>query len=96
MKILKLEHYNIVKNQLQKIIPYGDNILMASYSDNKNAQYWKNILNYDKNTQIKFVQNKLDELNLNISKIDDIIIKYWNEGVHYVKPFGKFSFRVQY
>lgn len=88
----KLKHYNLVKNQLQKIILYNDNVLMASYSDNKKALYWRKILNLSKKEQIKLVEDKLKELDININKVDDVLIKYWDEGVHYFKPFGNKSF----
>ena len=88
----KIKHYNLVKNQLQKIIIMSDKVLMASYSDNKNANYWKSIINKDKKTQIKKVENKLKELNINIDTIDDIEIVYWNEGIHYYKPFNNMKF----
>ena len=34
-----IEKYNIVDNELEKIIIMNENILMFSYSDNKNAEY---------------------------------------------------------
>ena len=87
----KIEHYNLVPNQLQKIVKINKNILMASYSDNKEAKWWKNILNKDKKYQIKIVQQKLQELNININKVDDIDSCYWEEGVHYYKPYPNIS-----
>ena len=62
---------------------------MVSYSDGVNAKYWKT------KTQIKKVETALKKLEhvfqnqnvkLNITKIDDIEIGYWDEGVHYYKP----------
>lgn len=89
----KIGHYNLVSNELQKIIPINDKILMASYSDNLNAKYWKTISLLDKKSQIKNVENKLEKLNIGIKNVDDVEIGYWDEGVHYYKPFGtkKFS-----
>jgi len=87
----KIKHYNLVKNQLQKIVKINSNILMASYSDNLDAKYWKSILNKNKKFQINKVQNKLSQLNININKVDDIESCYWDEGVHYYKPFLSLS-----
>jgi len=88
----KIKGYNIVKNELQKILMITDKILMVSYSDNDNAEYWKKILGNDKKTQIKKVTSKLKELKLNIETADDIEIVYWNEGIHYYKPFNDLKF----
>jgi protoporphyrinogen oxidase len=88
----KIGHYNLVPNQLQKIIKITDKILMASYSDNKEAKYWKKVSLLDKKSQIKKVENKLQDLNIDINKVDDVEIGYWNEGVHYYKPFGPLKF----
>ena len=88
----KIKGYNIVKNELQKILIISDKILMVSYSDNENAEYWKMILNKVKTTQIRKVLSKLKELNLGIDAIDDIEIVYWNEGIHYYKPFNNLKF----
>jgi len=83
----KIQRYNLVPNELQKIIKIDDNILMSSYADNKEAKYWKNKFNLNKKVLIKKVETKLNELNIQINKIDDIEAKYWEEGVHYYKPY---------
>ena len=85
-----LSHFTIVDNKLQKIIKINDNILMASYSDSSNALYWKKIKQQDKKTQIKTVNKYLNELDVK-GKIDDIIIAFWDEGVHYYKPIKDFK-----
>ena len=89
----KIGHYNLVPNELQKIIKINDKILMASYSDNKEAKYWKKVSLLDKKFQIKKVENKLQDLNIGIDKVDDVEIGYWNEGVHYYKPFKSLKFK---
>lgn len=83
----KISHYNIVTNELEKIIKINPHILMASYSDNLGAKYWKSIISKDKKNQIKKVENKLQELNIGINKVDDVEICWWEEGVHYYRPF---------
>ena len=60
---------------------------MPSYSDNKKALKLSKILKLHKKEQMKQIQILLDELDLGISKIDDICIQFWKEGVHYYKPF---------
>jgi protoporphyrinogen oxidase len=89
-----IDYYNIIpdKNPLQKIIVITqDKFLMASYSDNENAKFWKQFLNKDgkiknKNKLKERVLYYLRKINPNTSKIDDIVIHYWEEGVHYFKP----------
>jgi hypothetical protein len=81
----ELPHFSIVKNKLQKVIKINDKILMASYSDSHNALFWGKVKKYNKDKQISIVSKYLKELNIN-NKIDDIIIAFWNEGVHYYKP----------
>jgi protoporphyrinogen oxidase len=80
-----LPHFTIVNNKLQKVIRINENILMASYSDSDNALYWNKISKYSKDKQKEIVSKYLKELNIN-NKIDDIIIAFWDEGVHYYKP----------
>ncbi len=80
-----LSHYTIVDNKLQKIIKINDNILMASYSDSSNALYWKKIKQQSKEKQISIVSKYLEELNIK-GKINDLIIAFWDEGIHYYKP----------
>ena len=38
------------------------------------------------------LHRKIKELNININKVDDVEIGYWNEGVHYYKPFKSLKF----
>ncbi len=80
-----LSHYTIVNNKLQKIIKINNNILMASYSDSSNALYWNKVSKLSKDKQIKIVSKYLDEFNIK-GTINDIVIAFWNEGIHYYKP----------
>ena len=82
--------FNIVDSILYKVIPYTSNIIMTSYADNKDAIKLKKLLTMNKNEQIETVQKLLDKVNIitNNSNIDDILVHYWDEGVHYYKPFG--------
>jgi monoamine oxidase len=81
----ELGHYTKVPNELDKIIRINENVLMASYSDNKNAKYWMKISKMTKSKQIEILEKKLKQVGVNGS-IDDIVIISWNEGVHYYKP----------
>jgi protoporphyrinogen oxidase len=80
-----LPHFTIVDNKLQKVIKINDNILMASYSDSENAIYWKKVARFPIKKQKTIVSRYLKDLNIN-NKIDDVIIAFWDEGVHYYKP----------
>lgn len=87
--------FNLVPNVLDKIIPYTDNIIMTSYADNNKAKKLKKLLNYSKTKQIKYVQKLLNETNMikENGTIDDILCYYWDEGVHYYKPFGNLGMK---
>ncbi len=80
-----LSHYTIVDNKLQKIIKINNNILMASYSDSSNALYWNKVKKLSKEKQIKIISKYLEELNVK-GTINDVVIAFWNEGIHYYKP----------
>jgi monoamine oxidase len=82
--------FNIVDSILYKVIPYTSNIMMTSYADNKDAIKLKKLLTMTKNEQIETVQKLLDKVDIitNNSMINDILVYYWDEGVHYYKPFG--------
>ena len=69
----------------------NDNILMASYSNSQKADFWKNIKSKSKLKSI--VEKKLKAIVPTTSKIDDIYIKYWNEGIHYFKPLKKYTIK---
>jgi hypothetical protein len=83
---LDIPRYNIVDNEIEKIIVMSDKTLMISYSDNTNAEYWLQLYKKGKKTLI----NKLIEMfKLTTNKdiiIDDIYFAYWEEGVHYFNP----------
>lgn len=85
---LNIERYNILNSKLHKIIKMSDKVLMISYADNINAIYFKKYLNSEK--IIIILKNEIKKLfNIEI-EIDDILIKYWEEGIHYFKPCGMY------
>ena len=87
-------HFNIIlnqKNHLQKVIIINDKILMASYSNNEHAMFWHNIKS--KKELIEKVEDYLREINMNVTDIDDVYIKFWDEGVHYFKPIVKYDLK---
>ena len=81
----ELDHFTIFGNKLQKVIKINNNVLMASYSDSSNALYWKKVEQFSKAKQISTVRKHLEEIGIN-NPIDDIVIAFWDEGVHYYKP----------
>jgi protoporphyrinogen oxidase len=83
---LNIDRYSIIDNKLEKIIIISDKILMISYSDNNNAEYWYKLYNENKekliNTLIKLCKKSTGQ---DIT-IDDIEFAYWKEGIHYFHP----------
>jgi len=89
----KLGGFNLVPGKLYKIIPITDNIMMASYSDNSDAVKLKKLCELGKKDQIKEVQKLLDKVG-QFGEISDIMIWYWDEGVHYYEPMNGVPFNV--
>ena len=79
--------FNIIvdKNTLNKIIIISDKILMASYSDSKNATYFEKYMK-DENKLKKIILYWLQKIEKNTNDIDDIIFQVWDTGVHHFKP----------
>jgi protoporphyrinogen oxidase len=87
-------NFNIIldqKNHLQKVLVMNDKLLMATYSNNEHALFWHNIKS--KREIINKLQDSLREINDNLTDIDDIYIKFWDEGVHYFKPIIKYHLK---
>jgi protoporphyrinogen oxidase len=87
-------HFNIIlnqKNHLQKVLVMNDKILMATYSNNEHALYWHNIKS--KRELINKLEEYLRQINVNVTDIDDIYVKFWDEGVHYFKPIIGFTIK---
>jgi protoporphyrinogen oxidase len=82
---IEAERYNIVDNKLHKILLLNDKLLMVSYSDYRNAIYWYKYMN-NKKILINKIQKSLKQIFNKDIQIDDIIVKYWEEGIHYYKP----------
>jgi protoporphyrinogen oxidase len=83
---LNINHYTILDNILEKLIFIDDKILMISYNDDKRAIKLYKMYKQNKNQFItkleKYVKSALNQ----DIKIDDIVVKYWDEGIHYIKP----------
>ena len=81
----KIGGYNILvdKNPLQKIIIISDKILMASYCDTINANYWNKMHPNELKKKIIYWLRKIEP---STTEIDDIVYKLWDEAVHYYKP----------
>lgn len=70
-----------------KVILINDNILMCSYTEELDAIRLKKLLeNKPKETQCEIICDLLNKCSIPINKPDDIIIKFWNSGVHYNNP----------
>lgn len=77
-------------SMLNKIIKVSDNMLMAGYLDCHNADKLINLiikLNKNEINQILYelLVKSVDD-NYKITPVDDYIIKYWHNGIHYFKP----------
>ena len=82
----KTKTFNVMlnKNNLHKIILMGDKILMASYTNGPKSDYWNKFKSKQK--LLEKVDKELKKIIPTTHDIDDIIFKYWKEGVHYYKP----------
>lgn len=70
-----------------KINIINDNILMACYTESYDAIELQKILEKNnKIDQIEIIYKILLNTNINITKPDDIIHKFWNCGIHYFEP----------
>ncbi len=79
-----------------KVIMINDNILMCSYTENYQAVELYNLLNKnDKKNQINIIHNLLLKSNINITKPDDLVIKFWVSGTHFDKPEFNFDKKKQ-
>lgn len=67
-----------------KVIYINDKILMCVYTEELDALKIKKLLkNKTKIDQLEIIYKLLSKSKIFITKPDDIIIKYWNVGVHY-------------
>jgi len=70
-----------------KVIYINEKILMSVYTEELDACKINKLLeNKTKAVQLEIIYNLLLKSNIQITKPDDIIIKYWNTGVHYNNP----------
>lgn len=75
------------KNLPGKVIVINKNILMCCYTEDYQAIKLFELLDKnEKQNQIEIIYRLLTNSNIKITKPDDIIIKFWNSGVHYNKP----------
>jgi len=83
--------YVKVGGAVDKIIKINKNIVMASYADGDNAIFWGKVKKMPEEEQQIIVQEKLNEVGFDFGKPDDIFVAFWTDGVHYIKPYGKFK-----
>lgn len=96
-KYLRIYSYHINSHELKysyktsglvgKVIPINNNILMCSYTEEQDAIKLKKLLeNKSIKTQCEIIYRLLNNCKIPTNKPDDIIIKFWNTGVHYNNP----------
>jgi hypothetical protein len=70
-----------------KVIYINKNILMCTYTEESDALKLNKLLeNKTKEEQEEIIYNLFNKCNIPITKPNDIIIKFWNSGVHYNNP----------
>ncbi len=70
-----------------KTIIMNEQILMLVYNESEKAQEIQNLLfKLKKEEQIETLHKLFVNHNINITKADDIYIKFWEVGMHYSKP----------
>lgn len=70
-----------------KVILINNNILMCCYTEELDAIKLNNMLsNKSKSEQAEIIFKLLNKCKIPITKPDDLIIKFWNIGVHYNTP----------
>ena len=80
----KISTYTVVKGHLQKIIPINPQkgIYMIAYADNRHASALAPFA-HDK----AYMQRELRKATgVSDVRIEDMHVKYWNEGTHYYSP----------
>jgi protoporphyrinogen oxidase len=84
----KTGSFNIMfnNNHLHKIIIMNDKIIMASYTNGSKSKFWNKIKS--KTKLLNKVDQELKKIIPTTNNVDDIIFKYWDEGVHFYKPLG--------
>ena len=89
----KVWFYNMNKvttnKKIKYIIPVDQDkgIIMISYTDGKESDFWGSMRRDDKKVKKK-LKKELDILfpNIHIPEPTNIIVGYWKEGVHFFKP----------
>jgi len=83
--------YVLVNGVIDKIIKINKNVLMASYADSDKTLFWKNVKPLPDAERCKIVQEKLADDGYDFGKPDEIFMAVWSDGVHYIKPYGKYK-----
>jgi hypothetical protein len=79
--------YVMVDGPLDKLIKVNDKILMASYSDSKNATFWTLVKTMNKDGRKKIINDELMKIGFDFGMPDDVFSAEWKSGVHYFKPY---------
>lgn len=76
---------------VDKIIKINKNIVMASYADGAKAFFWGKVKKMPEDEQRTIVQEKLNDVGFDFGTPSDVFIAYFTDGVHFIKPYGKFK-----
>ena len=79
--------YVMVDGPLDKLIKVNDKVLMASYSDSKNALFWMLVKTLNKDGRKKLINDELTKIGFEFGMPDDVFSAEWKSGVHYFKPY---------
>ncbi len=77
----------VTNTNLQRVISFGPNVVMASYCDGQNAWYWRDILeNQDKLDQFLAEFKTIPGSGSGSGKQLFIKPKFWESGIHFFTP----------
>jgi len=85
-----IPHFYYIPGPLNKSIPMGDKILMASYCDNHHANNLRGLIQFSSSSNLKETFNKLLQTAQSGGKyisdyFTDYTYQYWDHGIHYHK-----------
>jgi hypothetical protein len=86
------DDYIMVDGPIDKMIKINKNVLMASYSDGNNALFWKKVKGLPMAERRRIVRDEFSKIGYDFGLPDDVFISFFQDGVHYVKPYkGSFD-----
>ena len=79
--------YVMVDGPCDKLIKVNDNVLMASYSDGVNAEFWMKVKKLPMDERRKVVRDELKKAGFDFGLPDDVFSAEWTDGDHYFRPY---------